>query len=87
LPGPARAHHHEALTLACQIGDRYEQARAHDGHGRAWHATGEHAQARPHWQQALTLYTDMSVPEAGQVRARLGDLSLPQAEGTPSDLA
>ena len=80
MPGQARAQHHDALTLACQMGDRYEQARAHDGLGRSWHASGDHAQARYHWQQALALYTDMGVPEAGPVRARLDDPSLPGAE-------
>jgi DNA-binding SARP family transcriptional activator/tetratricopeptide (TPR) repeat protein len=87
LPGQARAHHHDALTLASQTGSRYEQARAHDGLARGYHATGDHGQARHHWQHALAAYTDMGVPEAGQVRARLDDLGLLQAERNPASRA
>ena len=75
--GQARAQHHDALTLARQTGARYEQARAHDGLARAYQATGDCSHARRHWQQALAVYTDMGVPEAGQVRAMLDGLSLP----------
>jgi transcriptional regulator with XRE-family HTH domain len=53
------------------LGDKYEQARAHDGLGRANHAAGDSGQARRRWQHALTLYTELGVPDAGQVRARL----------------
>jgi tetratricopeptide (TPR) repeat protein len=67
----ARAQHDEALAIARQIGDQYEQARAHDGLACAYHITGDPGQGRRHWQQALTLYTGLGTPEAGQVRARL----------------
>ena len=62
--------HAAALALASQIGDTYQQARAHHGLG-ACHAAGPPGQARRHWRQALTLYTSLGAPEAGQVRASL----------------
>ncbi len=70
---PDAARMFRLLGLASQIGNRYQQARAYDGLARACHAAGDPAQARQHWQQALALYTDLGVPEAGQVRARLDD--------------
>jgi tetratricopeptide (TPR) repeat protein len=66
-PEQARAQHHDALALASQIGDRYQQARAH-------HASGDSDQARHHWQHALTIYTELGVPDADQVRAKLASL-------------
>jgi hypothetical protein len=49
-----------------------------------FHATGDYGQARRHWHWALAVYTDMGVPEAGQVRASLDDLGPSQAGKTPS---
>ncbi len=66
--------HAAALTLTVETGDRYQQARAHAGLGHAHHATGKHGRARQHWQHALGLYTDLGVPEAGDVRAHLAAL-------------
>ena len=57
-----------------RIGDRYEQARAHDGLPRRHHATGELDQASQRWRQALALYTDLGVPEADDVHAHLTTL-------------
>jgi tetratricopeptide (TPR) repeat protein len=57
----ARTQHTTALSLATQIADKDQQARAHNGLG----------QARQHWQQALTLYTEIGAPEAGQVSDQL----------------
>src|SRR5258708_11818355 len=60
-------------TLACwpQIGDRKEQARAHHGLAMACVAVGEHGQARHHWEDALTRYTDLGFPEVDEVHGRL----------------
>ena len=69
--GQARTRHTTALGLARYIGDKHQQARAHNGLGHACHATGDLGQARSHWQEALGLYTELGVPEAGQVRAQL----------------
>jgi len=73
-PDQARTQHTAALRLASQIGDRYEQARAHHGLADTYHATGQLNQARGHWGKALALYTDLDVPEANDVHARLADL-------------
>jgi tetratricopeptide (TPR) repeat protein/DNA-binding SARP family transcriptional activator len=71
-PRRARARHTAALDLASRIGDKYQQARAHDGLGHACQATGNAGEARRHWEQALALYTELGIPEADQVRAKLG---------------
>jgi hypothetical protein len=70
-PADARAQHGAALKLAGQIGEVYEQARAHDGLARAYHAVGNSVRARHHWRHALAYYVDLGAPEAGQVRAQL----------------
>jgi tetratricopeptide (TPR) repeat protein/transcriptional regulator with XRE-family HTH domain len=69
-PGQARAQYSAALGLASQIGAKHQEARAHHGLARA-HQVAAPGQARPHWQQALALYTGMGVPEADQVRTEL----------------
>ena len=63
--------HTAALTLATQISDRYELARAHHGIGHTHHAAGDLDQARHHWHEAFTLYTDLGVPDADDVRDHL----------------
>jgi Tfp pilus assembly protein PilF len=67
----ASTQHRTALSLASRIGDKYEQARAHHGLACSYQATGAAGQARRHWQEALTLYAALGVPEADQVRAQL----------------
>ena len=74
-PAQARACHHDALTLASEIKDRYQQARAHDGLAHAYSAVSDTARARHHWHNALTRYRDMKVPEAAQIQARLDSLA------------
>jgi len=78
LNAAGRAHtpHATALSLASQIGNTPQQARAHNGLARAHNATGDPGQARSHWQQALTLYTELGAPEAAQVRAQLASAAL-----------
>jgi len=73
-PDQARTRHTAALALAIETGYYYEQARAHNGLAHACHSTGEHDQARNHWQHAVTRYTDLDVPEADDVRASLATL-------------
>ncbi|HEX6522047.1 MAG TPA: BTAD domain-containing putative transcriptional regulator [Streptosporangiaceae bacterium] len=70
-PGQASAGHAAALDLASRSGDRFEEARAHDGLGHAYRAAGDNEQAREHWQQALAIYTELSLPEAEQVHTQL----------------
>ena len=70
-PGQACTRHAAALDLASRSGHPPEEARAHDGLGHAYLAAGDDEQAREHWQQALTIYTELSLPEAKQVRTQL----------------
>jgi tetratricopeptide (TPR) repeat protein len=70
-PDEAQAHQTTALDLASQTYDKYEQARAHHGLARSYHATGDLGQARQHWQRALAIYTDLGTPEAHDVQAQL----------------
>jgi tetratricopeptide (TPR) repeat protein len=66
--------HELAHRLAGEIGEPDQVARALVGLGDAWHAAGERTLARSHWQEALTRYAELDVPEAGEVRARLAAL-------------
>lgn len=70
----ARIQHTAALMLATEIDHRYEQARAHNGLAHTHHAAGDRDRARQHWREAFTLYTDLGVPEADDVRALLAVL-------------
>jgi hypothetical protein len=67
-----------ALGLAKENGEKPEQARAHDGLARAYHAHGDPDRARHHWQAALSIYTDLQLPETEQVRrhARLSGIRI-----------
>jgi hypothetical protein len=71
-----------ALGLASQVGDKYEQARAHSGLARGYQATGEPARAHRHLQQALALFTELGAPEADQLRAQLATAGERQQRGT-----
>jgi tetratricopeptide (TPR) repeat protein len=68
----ARDQYSAALERAGDAGDRYEQARAHSGLGTAYQGLGDLAQAAHHWRQAYAIYRDLGVPEAEEVRTRLG---------------
>jgi tetratricopeptide (TPR) repeat protein/transcriptional regulator with XRE-family HTH domain len=63
--------HAAALALAAATGDRYEVARAHRGLGRAEQVGGHLDRACRHWQLALTLFTELGVPETADLRAQL----------------
>jgi tetratricopeptide (TPR) repeat protein len=71
----ALVQHTAALTLATQIVDRHEQARAHNGLAHTYCTTSESDLARHHWQQALTLYTNLGIPDADDIRTRLAALN------------
>ena len=70
-PAGAVARHRAAHTIAVEVGDRIQQARAHTGLGHAHHTLGSPDRARQHYRQAHALYTDLAMPEADQIRARL----------------
>lgn len=67
-PGHARIQHTTALRLATQIGDPYQQARAHGGLAHAHQAVRDFGPARRHRQEALTLYAGLHAPDAGDIR-------------------
>ncbi len=70
----AAAHHAQALLVASQINDAYEQARAHEGLGHASRAD-DPARCRREWARALSLYASLGVPEASEMSATLAALS------------
>jgi tetratricopeptide (TPR) repeat protein/transcriptional regulator with XRE-family HTH domain len=70
-PGDARDTFAAVLDLAVELDLGHMQARAFDGLGRACQALGDADEARGNWQQALAIFTELGVPEAEQVRARL----------------
>jgi DNA-binding SARP family transcriptional activator/Flp pilus assembly protein TadD len=69
-PDAARRHHEQALALAGATHNRYQQARAHDGIAHLLWPT-EPAAALSRWRQALTIYTELGVPEAQALREHL----------------
>ena len=73
-PEQALAHYDAARSLAAQIGQRYEEAHAHDGLARLHQVAGRIDRARYNWEQALRLYTELNVPNAGLVQASLAAL-------------
>ena len=79
-PTDAIAHHNAARSVAADSGGRDQQARAYSGLGHANRALGNSALAREHYQHALALYTDLGMPEAGEIRACLGTLDVPGSD-------
>jgi tetratricopeptide (TPR) repeat protein/DNA-binding XRE family transcriptional regulator len=70
-PAAACAQLETAIQLAAETGNAYQQASAHRDLAESHHSGGQHEQARHHWQQALTLYTQLGAPEADQAQSRL----------------
>jgi DNA-binding SARP family transcriptional activator/tetratricopeptide (TPR) repeat protein len=70
-PAAARSELAAAVQLAADTDNTYQHASAHRDLAESYHRAGEHEQARHHWQRALTLYTQLGVPEADQVRSQL----------------
>jgi len=64
-------HHRAALAAAAQTDNRRQHARALDGIGQVLWAAGAVPEAAEHWRDALAIYTDLDLPQAAQVRARL----------------
>jgi tetratricopeptide (TPR) repeat protein len=83
-PQQARSHHESALAKSGEIGNRYERARALNGLAHALHTAGDRHVARRHWQDAFTLYTEIGVPEAGDVKSRLLALDLADPDSQPA---
>lgn len=70
----AAALHNQALSLARRVGDRIEVARALDGLGTVARLAGSLNDAQAFWTEALAIYTDIGVPQAAEVRAKLDAL-------------
>jgi tetratricopeptide (TPR) repeat protein len=79
-PREALVQHTAALTLAGKIGDRYEQARAHNGLAQAHHITSDSDFARHHWQEALSLYSHLDIPDTDDIRTHLAILDRTAAD-------
>ena len=58
-----------ALDLSSGTGERAQRAKANHRIAAVLHATGRHAPG--HWQEALTEYAELNLPEADEVRAVL----------------
>ena len=54
-------------AIVSDIGVRDQQARAHAGLGHAQHALQEPAPARRHFQLASLIYTELGMPDAGEL--------------------
>ncbi|MGC4812211.1 ATP-binding protein [Micromonospora sp. DT228] len=67
----ALAHHGAAHAIVVEIGAYHEHARTHAGLGHAHRALAAPTSARAHFQRALTLYADLDMPEAEEIRAHL----------------
>lgn len=70
-PEQAAEQHRRALGLAEAHGEAYERARAIAGIAHAQHDLGHRATAQAHLRQAVDLYDELGVPEAGEARLLL----------------
>ncbi|MEV6907826.1 BTAD domain-containing putative transcriptional regulator [Amycolatopsis sp. NPDC051071] len=61
----------DALSLAQRLGHLHERARAHHGLGQIHYTAGNHSEAKAHLDAAQAAYTELSAPEADEVRALL----------------
>ncbi|KAA2262843.1 tetratricopeptide repeat protein [Solihabitans fulvus] len=67
----ASSRHRAALELARRAHFRHEEGRALDGIAHVEQDTGRPAAAREHWEQALTIFTELNTSEAEVVRELL----------------
>jgi Tfp pilus assembly protein PilF len=65
--------HRTAMASATRMKLKYEHARALDGIAACLQPTNPDA-ARQHWRRALTLYTEMGVPEQHHVTRKLAEI-------------
>jgi DNA-binding SARP family transcriptional activator/tetratricopeptide (TPR) repeat protein len=67
-----------AIDLAAQTGNAYQQASAHRDLAESHYAVGQHEAARRQWELALSLFDQVSAPEANEIRVRLDALDSEQ---------
>ncbi|GAA4473415.1 tetratricopeptide repeat protein [Phytohabitans houttuyneae] len=70
-PAAAIAHHTNALTTATGTGARDQQARAHTGLAHAHRTLANHHHANHHYRQAISIYTQLGMPDVDHLRAQL----------------
>ncbi|MEU6186300.1 BTAD domain-containing putative transcriptional regulator [Nocardia sp. NPDC047038] len=70
-PGTATEQHGTALTLADEVLNLPERARANDGLARAYRDLGDVGRAREYAGTAMSLYANLGVPEADDMRVFL----------------
>jgi tetratricopeptide (TPR) repeat protein/transcriptional regulator with XRE-family HTH domain len=68
--------YNHALDLFQQLGDRYYEAATLHHLGDTRHAAGQPEAAREDWRQALDILDALNHPDATEIRAKLGELSL-----------
>jgi tetratricopeptide (TPR) repeat protein len=78
----ANATYRAAHARAEQLGDRYQQARALDGLALLGQDDGDRQGSRQRWRQAMTMYDDLGVPEAEEIRRRLNTTESPGLAGS-----
>jgi tetratricopeptide (TPR) repeat protein len=67
-------YYQQALRLFSDLGDRYKETETLSSLGDTHHAGGDTAAARECWQRALAILADLGHPDAGTVRAKLGQI-------------
>jgi tetratricopeptide (TPR) repeat protein len=72
-PAAAERLHREALELAEDLDNPYEEARARHGIGDALAARGDRTEARRQWEQALRLHETLGTYERVELAERLSD--------------
>jgi tetratricopeptide (TPR) repeat protein len=71
----AIAWYDQSIAECRELGDRWGEAGALMHLGDAWRGAGDAGQARQAWQQALTVFDELSHPGAADLRARLQQLA------------
>jgi tetratricopeptide (TPR) repeat protein len=62
-----------ALSLMREVGDFFNEAEILTRLGDTYHAAGDTGRARRHWQQALTIHSDLNHPNARRIQVKLAD--------------
>ncbi|UED88162.1 AfsR/SARP family transcriptional regulator [Streptomyces profundus] len=70
-PHEALRTYHEATAVATEGDHREKLAHTHEGLAELHTDLGDHPTARHHWQQALTRYEALGLPQATTIRTRL----------------
>jgi Flp pilus assembly protein TadD len=66
------------LALAAELGDGYQEARAHQGLARVAARRGDVEAADAHNRTALALFTKLATPEAAEVARELAEIRSPR---------